>query len=406
MLLLYKIALRNLARNRRRSFFSALALGMGLALILLIAAVIRGETEGGLKSSIELQSGHIQLHAPSYDPDKSSLAWEDLLENPQAIAERVATLGPVIKAATPRLYASGIVTSSDHSLGVSILGVDPGSPANAPYQNGLVSGSFITADDREGIVIGEALAKKVDLRAGDKLNLLVNTSDGDVDQQNFVVRGIYTTHTPSLDEAVVLLPLAKTQAIAKTGERASSIFILLSGNEQLALVKPALQALPYQMRDYLEMNELFVILEQYADSFMIFIYMIVLGVTATVIINTLVMAVFERTREIGILSAIGMKGGRIMALFFAESSVLAVGGIVIGLALGAVAVWYATVYGFYIGDFGATGFAMGERIYAHMSAQDAISLTVAAFIVTLLAALYPAMVAARMEPVVALRGGK
>ena len=140
---------------------------------------------------------------------------------------------------------------------------------------------------------------------------------------------------------------------------------------------------------------------------MIMLYLIVLAITATVIVNTLIMAVFERTREIGILSAIGMKGGRIMAMFFAESSLLAVGGIVMGLILGGLLVCVRQPRsGFYIGNMGMTGILLGDRIYAYLTLNDTVTLTITAFIVTLLAALYPALLAARMEPVEALHGGK
>jgi ABC-type lipoprotein release transport system permease subunit len=124
-------------------------------------------------------------------------------------------------------------------------------------------------------------------------------------------------------------------------------------------------------------------------------------------INTLIMSVFERTREIGILAAIGMKSSSIMAMFFAESGLLAVGGIAMGLVLGGLLVFWVTNYGIYIGgDYGITGMLLGDRIYGYLTLNDTITLTITAFIVTLLAALYPAILAARMEPVEALRGGK
>jgi ABC-type lipoprotein release transport system permease subunit len=139
---------------------------------------------------------------------------------------------------------------------------------------------------------------------------------------------------------------------------------------------------------------------------MMVLYLIVLAITATVIVNTLVMAVFERTREIGILSAIGMKSNRIMLMFFAESILLTVGGILIGLVLGGLMVYYGTVQGFFIGDMGITGIILGDTIHAYLTFSDTITLTIMAFIVSLLAALYPALLAARLEPVNALHGGK
>jgi len=133
------------------------------------------------------------------------------------------------------------------------------------------------------------------------------------------------------------------------------------------------------------------------------IYLIVLTITATVIVNTLIMAVYERTREIGILSAIGMKSRRIMAMFLAESTILALGGVVMGVILGYLAVRGININGFYVGDMGLSGFLIGNTIYANLTPRDAVNLTIMAFVVTLLAGLYPAILAARMEPVQALR---
>jgi ABC-type lipoprotein release transport system permease subunit len=405
MMQLYKMAFRDLGRNRRRSIFSSLALGIGLALLLLMAAVITGEMRDAVDASIKLQSGDLQVRAKSYNEDKTSLAWEDLIADPDQISAQIASLAPVA-VATPRLYASGIVATGDVSMGVRIIGIEPGSPANAPYQEGMVSGDFLTTDDREGVLIGQSLADKLKLKAGDTVNLLVNTSNGSVDQQPFTIRGIYTTHTPGFDQSTVFLPLAKAQAITQAGNHASLIFVLLKDREQTNAVVAALQSSQYQVLTWQQQNQIIDQTEQLANAFMIVIYLIVLGITATVIVNTLIMSVFERTREIGILSAIGMKGSRIMAMFFAESSLLAIGGIFIGLVLGGLLVAYFARYGFYIGNIGVTGITLGERIYAYLKPGDAIYLTILAFVVTLVASLYPALLAARMEPVVALRSEK
>jgi len=405
MIQILKMAIRDLGRNRRRSFFSALALGMGLALLLLIASVIEGEYRGSMDSSIRLQSGHLQVRAKSYDEDKTSLAWEDLIEDPGQIAGQIASL-PAVKIATPRLFASGIVARGDESAGVRIIGIDPSSEANAPYRDGLVAGEFLRADDREGVLIGQSLANKLNLSMGDQVSLLVNTSDGEVDEQLFTIRGMFSTRTPSYDQSTVFLPLGKAQAITRAENHASTIFVLLEDREQAGAVASALHTDQYAVTTWEDMNEFLLQTEQFAQGYMVMIYLIVLGVTATVIVNTLVMAVFERTREIGILSAMGMRGGRIMAMFFAESGLLAVIGILMGLVIGGLLVLYATNVGFYIGDFGVTGMLLGERIYAYLTLSDTITLTIIAFIVTLLAALYPALLAARLEPVDALHGGK
>jgi ABC-type lipoprotein release transport system permease subunit len=116
------------------------------------------------------------------------------------------------------------------------------------------------------------------------------------------------------------------------------------------------------------------------------------------------MSVYERTREIGILAAIGMKPRRILSMFLAESFMLGVGGVLLGYMIGGAMVWYFTTYGYYIGNYGLTGIMMQDTIYAHLTVNDTIKMTVMALIVALFAGLYPAFMASRMEPVDALRG--
>jgi ABC-type lipoprotein release transport system permease subunit len=405
MIQLYKMAWRDLGRNRRRTFFSMLALAFGVALLVFMASFIAGEMRGALQSAINLQSGHLQIRAASYDEDKTSLDFADLVENPDALAAQIAAR-PEVQTATPRLYATGIVVAGDTSTGVRLIGIDPASAASAPFREGMVSGDYLAADDRGGLLMGRTLADKLKLAPGAAVSLLVNTSNGDVDQQSFVIRGIYSTRTPGYDESTIFLPLAKAQAIARAENHASVILILLKNQDQTDAAAAALQGPAYQVKTYLQLNALLSEFERYANVYMVVFYLIVLGITATVIVNTLIMSVFERTREIGILAAMGMRGGRIMAMFFAESSLLAAGGIVMGVALGSLVSAYVQRYGFFIGDVGVTGILIGERIYTYLTLNDVVTLSVMALVITLLAALYPAMVAANLEPVEALHGGK
>jgi ABC-type lipoprotein release transport system permease subunit len=400
---LFKLAYRNLGRNKSRSVLSALAVGVGMALLLLMVSVLEGEMSGALQNTIRLQSGHIQIRPESYEEGKISLKWEDMIADPDQVAEQLKSLPQVI-VATPRLIASSILTLSDESKGVQILGIDPDSTANQPFRDGMIAGEFVKADDREGILIGNILADKLQLKVNDKVNLLVTTSNGDVNEQLFTVRGIFTTRTPGYDESTIFMPLAKAQAITATENHASTVFVLLQDSNQADAVAQALQSNNYQILTWREQNVFITQFEDYANAFFIVLYLIVLGITATVVTNTLVMAVFERTREIGILAAIGMKARGIMAQFLAEAALLATGGVIGGLLIGGALVAYFTVYGIYIGDYGITGVLFEDRIYAHLTVQNTINLAIVTYIITLIASLYPASLAARMEPVEALHG--
>ena len=406
MMQILKMAFRDLGRNRRRSFFSALAVGGGLALLILMASVVEGEMGSAIESAINLQSGHIQIRAATYDENKSSLKWEDLVANPDEIASRIAALDQV-KAATPRLYASGFLSSGTQSASAKITGIDPLSVANDPYREGIISGSYLNPDDRDAVLIGKPMAEKLNLQAGDNVSLSLNTADGNVQDQTFVVKGIYTTNTYGFDSTTVFLPLTKAQAMTTTENHASAIFVLLKDTTMTDTVAPALSVSSnLEVKTWKDLNSLFVEWEALAQSYIGIFYMIILAISASVIINTLIMSVYERTREIGILSAIGMRGGRIMMLFLAESSMLAIGGVIMGLIIGVLGTLYFNINGFYIGNMGLSGMAIADTIYAKLTVDNLVNLTILTFVVTMLAGLYPAVMASRMQPVEALRAEK
>ncbi len=405
MIQILKMAFRDLGRNRRRTFFSALAVAIGLALLMLMTSVVAGEMGSAIESSILLQSGHLQIRAESYDENRSSLKWEDLVENPDQMASQLAAL-EAVKVATPRLFASGFLSTGDESTGVRIYGIDPPSVANDPYREGLLSGSFLTADDREGLLIGKPAADKLHLQVGDRVSLSVNSANGDVQEQVFTVRGIYTTNTYAFDSSIIFLPLAKAQAISQTENHASTIFVLLKDTSLTESVVKALQVSNLEVLTWSEMNVLITEFETMANSYFVFFYLIILSITASVIINTLIMSVYERTREIGILSAIGMRGGRIMGLFLAEATLLAVGGVLLGLVLGWLAVYLFNINGFYIGNMGLSGFLVTDTIRAKLTLDNTINVSLMTFVATLLSGLYPAIMASRMEPIAALRAEK
>ena len=405
MFQIFKMAFRDLGRNRRRSFFSALAVAIGLGLLMLMSSVIQGEMGSALESAIHLQSGHIQIRATSYDENKSSLKWEDLVENPDQVAGQIAALDGV-KAATPRLFASGFLSTGDESSGVRIVGIDPGSAANDPYRQGMVGGDFLTADDREGLLIGQPAALKLHLGVGDKVSLSVNTSNGDVLEQTFTIRGIYTTNTYGFDSNTVFLPLAKAQAITQTENHASTVFVLLNETSLTDQVVKEINIPNLKVLTWSDLNTLFVEFETLANSYIGIFYMIILAITVSVIINTLIMSVYERTREIGILAAVGMRGSRIMGLFLSEATLLAIGGVLMGLAVGVFAVYLFNIKGFYIGNMGLNGMLVSDTIRARLTMENTLRVTIMTFVATILSGLYPAVMASRLEPVAALRAEK
>jgi len=406
MFKLWRIAVRDLGRNKRRSALTLIAVAMGLALVIALHGFEMGAIQGAIDDNIRVQTGHVQVRAESYDEDKVSLKWEDLLEEPQGLAAQAQTL-PNVRAAAPVLWAGGVLGTVQESVGVRVFGIDPPSELAAPFREGLVAGEFLAPDDRGGVLISRRLAKSLGLTVGDDVSLLINTSGEQPDEATFTIRGLYDTGFPGFDEATIFLPLAKAQAFTQVGDRASAVMALLHDRETADAVVSALRAPGLDVLTWRGLNQLMVEGMNSAMGFLYMIYLIVLAIVAVVVANTLLMSVFERTREMGILAALGMKGRQIMAMFVLESAALGAIGVILGVLLGSLGVYYLATEGIYFGDIAATAvsadIAYGETMYARFQWADTAVLSVVCWIIMLLASLYPAWFATRKEPIDALR---
>jgi ABC-type lipoprotein release transport system permease subunit len=211
---------------------------------------------------------------------------------------------------------------------------------------------------------------------------------------------------PAYDEATLFLPLDKAQSFTRTEDHASAIILLLDDQDYAATLAPALEAPQLQVLTWQEMNQVLLDAAQMSTGFMSMLNLVVLAVVAVIIANTLLMAVFERFREMGILASLGMKGRQILAMFMLEALTLGVVGILLGVLVGSIGVGYFAKYGLAIGETANVGSAtmpLSTVIYAEFPTQEMISLSLMSLFITLLAALYPAWLASRLEPIEALR---
>jgi len=407
MFKLWRIAIRDLGRNKRRSALTLIAVMMGLALVIALHGFEMGAIQGSIESNIRVQTGHVQVRGESYDADKVSLKWEDLLEEPLGLVAQ-AQMRAEVRAAAPVLWASGILGTVQESVGVRVFGIDPPSEMAAPFREGLVAGEFLAPDDRGGVLISQRLANNLGLAAGDDVSLLINTSGEQPDEATFTIRGLYDTGFPAFDEATIFLPLAKAQTFTRVGERASVVVVLLHNQEDADTVAAALHAPGLDVLTWRDLNQLLVEGMESAMGLLYMMYLIVMAIIAVVVANTLLMSVFERTREMGILAALGMKGRQIMAMFIIESATLGAIGVILGVLLGSLGVYYMATEGIYLGDIDmanvvSADIAYGETMYAAFQWADTAVLSTVCWIIMLLASLYPAWFATRKEPIDALR---
>jgi ABC-type lipoprotein release transport system permease subunit len=401
---LWVIAYRDLGRNRRRTALTMLAVTLGMIVLIMMSGFIAGIFDSMISFSILLQSGHVQIRSQNFKIEKPSLKWQDLMENSDELVAAAAAIEGVT-AAAPVLWAGGFVNTADEMVGVSVTGIDPASSFHDPIREGLVAGEYLQVDDRDGVLVGEKLAKDLGLGAGSKISLLVSTSDGETDEDIFTVRGLFSTGVVSYDAGTIFMPLPKAQAITNTGDRISAVIILTEDAKTADPIAASLSGLGHNVVTWKDMNALILSAIEQGNSFYMMIYGIVILIVAVLIANTLLMSVFERTRELGILAALGLKGRQIMTMVLLEAGTLALMGVIVGLILGTLVVWYMSFNGLYIGDDIASmvqGFAYPSTFYAKIAPGDFFALSLAMLGIVLLAALYPARFAARMEPVEAL----
>jgi ABC-type lipoprotein release transport system permease subunit len=218
---------------------------------------------------------------------------------------------------------------------------------------------------------------------------------------------LFATGFPGYDESTAFLPLSRAQSFTATGDRASAIVIRLYEQEDAEMVAAALAGPGVQTLDWRDLNSILLTAIETGISFYYLMYGIIILIVAVIIANTLLMAVFERTREIGILSALGMKGRHIRLMILVEAATLALAGIAAGILLGSVVVTYLSRVGIPIGDSSSQlmgqGMTFGTTMYTSFVPADILSLSLWMLAIVLLVSLYPAWYASRLEPVTALQ---
>ncbi len=400
----WAIAYRDLIRHRRRTLLTLLAVALGMMILIMMSGFIAGAFSGALRDNIRLNTGHLQLRDDSYEIEKLSLLSKDLLQNSEALVAQAEALDKV-QSAAPVLWTSGILSTIRESTGLQVTGIDPTDAFHAPIQEGIVQGAYLTPDARGEILLGKRLANDMDITVGQRVSLAVGNANGQPEEAIFTVVGLFNTGIPNYDQSTVIMPLARLQSFTGTGNRASSIIVMLNNREDTEKVTAVLQAPGIKIHTWQDLNSIILETVEFAMTFYYIIYFIVILVVAVLIANTLLMSVFERTREMGILAALGMKRRQIMLMFLFEATILALAGIAAGLMLGfAVVAYFARVGIGFSEDAMASveGFAYGSRMYAEFAPGQAIAISLLMFGVVTLVSFYPAWYAARLEPVKAL----
>ena len=400
----FTIAYRNLVRNGRRTALTALVVALGLVVAMSFSALLEGMLVSMLADNIRVSTGHLQIRNANYEVDKASLLYKDLLQDGETLAAQAEALAEV-QSAAPVLWSGGLLSTSQESLGVEIVGIDPDDAFHAPIRAGIIAGEFLKSDDRGRILVGQRLANEMGITAGQRVSVAASDANGQGQEAIFTVAGLVDTGFPGIDQNRIILPLAQAQSFSGVGNRVSSIILMLQDQEDAANVAAKTQGPDTQVLTWKDLNSLLLQSWEVGIVYYYVLYGIVFLVVAALIANTLLMSVFARAREIGILASLGMNRNQILLLFLVEGILLGLLGIAVGWVLGLGAVSYLTFVGIPIPAETVSlveGFAFGTTMYGGFAPDQFAILSLMLLAIVALVSLYPAWYAARMEPVEAL----
>jgi putative ABC transport system permease protein len=407
MRLYLKLATRNVFRNRRRTLITLAAMGFGAAAIIMFGGFVHAIYFGVRESTIRSQVGHIQLYRKGFSEKGNLAPFDYLIADYAALREELAKL-PHVRTVTARLGFSGLVSTGETTTAFVGTGVIPEGEMDLAALAVIVDGRELAGRDPRGVTLGVGLARAFGVKPGDDLTLLTTTKAGSINALAVKVRGVWESGEKAYDDRFLRVALPETQRVLdlEAGE-VQSVVLLLDSTENTATVRAAIERLIRERNLDLEIKtweDLALRYHQVRELFgrifgvltLIVSIMVVFGIT-----NTMTMAIFERTREIGTVMALGTRRRGVVAMFVLEGFVLGLLGAVAGLALGVALAKLVSAIGIQLPPPpGSTrGFTVQIFVVPSVLGQ-AFQLSVVA---ATLASLYPAWRAARLDVVEALR---
>ena len=418
VLLLAKIAWRNLWRNPRGTLLTALALGLGLTLLLISLGLLDGSHEQMVGNAVRFGSGHVVIQAQGYQ-DTGSL---ELLLPARVVSTtgeflHTEALKHVLRGMSPRLLASGLLSSAANASGVSMMGVIPKEErAVSLIPQRIVEGSYLNDDQQSGVVIGAELARKLEVKIGSKVVLMTqavqppnpeatDAAEGEMQSTLLRVSGIFRTGIQAIDAHIIQLPLPEAQALLGVPDRVTQVAVLLEREGDSLMVarglRKQLTGIPVEILPWRES------MPAVAQSFLLdkaFNYVmngVVLAMVGLGILNTILMRVLERRYEFGLCSALGLRPVQLAIMIIGESLALTAISLALGLVLGLSAQHYFATAGLDLRWFFKsslpTALVFDPIIYSRLSLTRIVSSVGIVFLTATVISFYPALKAARTE---------
>lgn len=400
--LLTRLAWRSLWREYRRSLVLLSAITLGVWAMIAMAAFFRGWLEQQLTDSIDNLTGHVQIHAPGYRDDPV-LGHSMPAPGP---ALRAVLDGPQVTAWAGRVRVPAVVVSERESAGVTLLGIQPGREQGLSFiARAVKQGRYLADDGDDGLLLGRKLAERLETGLGRRVVVMTQGPGNDIADRGFRVVGIFDANVQEMETAYLFTGLQAAQQMLGMDARLSEIALKAPRHDGLAPLLGALrraapgeETLPWQ-----ELEPLLKVFVGVIDAFLVIWYVVVFLLMSFGLINTLLMAVFERTREIGLLLALGMRPQWILGQVMLESLMLLLLGLLLGNGLVALNMWWLSD-GIDMSAF-SEGLAMlgiSPILYPTLEVRDIVMANVVVVVLGVAASLYPAWHASRTVPVDAI----
>ncbi|RME28495.1 MAG: ABC transporter permease [Deltaproteobacteria bacterium] len=413
MMLLLKLAARNLLRNKRRTAITMAGISLGLALMVFSNNIAYGSHNDMLRTAISMMAGHVVVQGEGYQADPDSERKVLHSGELQAAIQQALPDAHVLR----RVYLDGLLVSPVASTAVAIKAVEPSREAAvSKLDDKLTGGEWLADDDDRGAVLGVNLAESLDVGLGDKIVFMGQPDGDEVESRLFRVRGIFATGSPEIDGFTAVVHLAAAQELLQGEDPSTQIAVNLADDDAtedaLAVVEQVvagfpqagpLEVLPWRQAipDIVEFVELD---SAYGDGIWL-----VLGIIVSMgVINTVLMSVLERVREFGVMMAVGMRPRRLAVMVLAEGFIMGAVSAAIGIVIGLLVTWPFMATGLDLsGQYGdameAGGVPVSMILYPEIDrARLAIYPFIGVFF-AVLASLYPAFKVTRLSPVQAIR---
>lgn len=403
------LAWKNLWRNRRRTFITLAAMAFSVMLVQTFHNLSFGVYAQMVDSGVRAGSGHIAVYRGDYVESRN----EKLSFDPRELPQEIARLKGV-EAVLPRVYLPGLAQSSRGSRGILLTGVDPKAErAVNPFLKNLPRDQMVRPDHPEDAVLGSRLVRELKIGKGEKFVITVQSRSGELASELFRVRGVVHSGIKNVDRTLVLVDRQRAAAMGGVPGQIHELAVIL---RRAGDIRTALPAIGHLLRNRKDLHAVpwEKAMPNLANAIRLdyssqqFIFVIVLLIVTIGVVNTFLMAVMERIREFGVILALGATPGRLRWMVLTEAAVLGAGALILGTLLGSLATWYLVAHGIDLRAFLPQGLEYGGVVFDpilratwDLAWMAKIALYVVAL--SLLASLYPAVKAGRVQPAEAMR---